>query len=546
MKHFSEYIQHEKKIRKIGKRIVDDIIYTFDIEVSNLEIGGSKYGIMYIWGFSIDGVCYYGRTWEEFSIFIKELFNDDADHIIWVHNLSYEFQFIAKRFEWNRILSRKSRDVIEAVAGNIIFRCSYQLSGKSLKDLAIEYGLDVTKKTGDLDYKKVRGSKTPLSSKELKYLENDNLVIYEYIKSLGDMWKLPTTKTGFIRKKIVEETQKNYSYYKALMSLLILRPDEYKLVNNAFAGGFTHANIYKVGEIIPNVCCCDINSSYPYALISEKYPMSKGICCKIEECLNKKNILWVGIIEIYGIESSIDYENYISKSRCLDVRGCKTNNGRIMSADYLMIALTNVDFDIIRKTYTWEHIVYGKCYCYKSNYLPIEYIKMIFQMYNEKNELKKRMKQDESLKFEYQLLKGMYNSIYGMMVTNPIHTMYTYNDGWHAIEKDFEEELNIYNNNFKRRNFYLWGVFCCAYARRNLWNMILNMKDDYCYSDTDSIYFEYSDEHVKQVEKYNKKVSQHVKDIAKYFHIENGDIDIGQFSFDLNERGDIDRFFSKP
>ena len=38
------------------------------------------------------------------------------------------------------------------------------------------------KLVGNLDYDLIRNSKTELTEKELKYCENDCLVIYEYIK----------------------------------------------------------------------------------------------------------------------------------------------------------------------------------------------------------------------------------------------------------------------------------------------------------------------------------------------------------------------------
>lgn len=42
----------------------------------------------------------------------------------------------------------------------------------------------------------------------------------------------------------------------------------------------------------------------------------------------------------------------------------------------------------------------------------------------------------------------------------------------------------------RKKKFYLsyaWGVWVTAYARRNLWKMILQFPDDVVYCDTDSI-----------------------------------------------------------
>ena len=72
----------------------------FDIETTRLtEIEQS---IMYIWQFSIlflddlhiDTII--GRTWSEFELHLSKLQQDDneAYYMIFVHNLSYEFQFL--------------------------------------------------------------------------------------------------------------------------------------------------------------------------------------------------------------------------------------------------------------------------------------------------------------------------------------------------------------------------------------------------------------------------------------------------------------------
>ena len=53
--------------------------------------------------------------------------------VVYVHNLSYEFQFMRKHFTWKSVFSIDSRKPIYAVTDfGIEFRCSYILSGYSL------------------------------------------------------------------------------------------------------------------------------------------------------------------------------------------------------------------------------------------------------------------------------------------------------------------------------------------------------------------------------------------------------------------------------
>ena len=99
--------------RKNRVDIVNDDIMCFDIETSSafkhkdsntLEpyTGKSKeyyrecekYALCYIWQFSINDNIFYGRTLEDFKAFLDELEEyEPHKKFIYVHNLSYEFNF---------------------------------------------------------------------------------------------------------------------------------------------------------------------------------------------------------------------------------------------------------------------------------------------------------------------------------------------------------------------------------------------------------------------------------------------------------------------
>lgn len=56
---------------------------------------------------------------------------------IYVHNLSFEFQFMRKWFEWKKVFAIKRRTPITALTTDgIQFKCSYILSGLSLEKVA--------------------------------------------------------------------------------------------------------------------------------------------------------------------------------------------------------------------------------------------------------------------------------------------------------------------------------------------------------------------------------------------------------------------------
>ena len=57
--------------------------------------------------------------------------------IIYVHNLSFEFQFFRKLFNWEKVFSLEQRKPLQAITvEGIEFRCSYLLSGYSLANLS--------------------------------------------------------------------------------------------------------------------------------------------------------------------------------------------------------------------------------------------------------------------------------------------------------------------------------------------------------------------------------------------------------------------------
>ena len=120
-----------------------DIFYTFDIETTTIITGLDeksnpiRHGI--IWsGQFYDGVNYdQVRSLAEVVDYLKRIELREEDKIgnivIFVHNLSYEFQFIKDFFEWTNIVATSNRKIISAETDRLVFRCSYCLSNLSLE-----------------------------------------------------------------------------------------------------------------------------------------------------------------------------------------------------------------------------------------------------------------------------------------------------------------------------------------------------------------------------------------------------------------------------
>lgn len=106
-----------------------------------------------------------------------------------------------------------------------------------------------------------------------------------------------------------------------------------------------------------------------------------------------------------------------------------------------------------------------------------------------------------------------------MSVTDIVHDEEVYNNElglWNETPANVETDLAQYNNSKNRFLYYPWGVFCTAFARRNLFDGILHIKEDYIYSDTDSIKMKNYKKHMDYVNKYNHDIQEKLKAALKY------------------------------
>lgn len=512
----------------------------FDIEVSSFYVEGiekepTKRACCYAYIFGIDGNYKIGRSLEEFIKdvdyleYVMHKKDPEAHIVIWVHNLAYEFQFIRKYFDIQEILANDERKIIYAVTkNNIEFRCSYMLSGYSLKKVGENLRHHNAKKmVGDLNYSLLRGSTTPLTEKELGYIREDYEVLDAYIEEELETYlyisRLPYTKTGKVRKFCRKVCNEKGNYKKRYIKNLVINDSqEYMLMRRAFMGGFTHANSLAVNNLIRDVTSIDFTSSYPAVMVSEMFPMSRGQIIEIKSLeqikeLSKRNCL-IFDIEFWDLESTFIYESYLSSSHGITEGATTINNGRIVKTKYLKTTITNIDLDIIEKVYKWSKCKIGLCYVYKKWYLPTPFVKSILMLYKDKTTLKGV----EDKIAEYMNSKEMLNSCYGMTVTDIIKPEIEYDDeeGWSTEEMTLDkrgELVDKYNNQRSRFLFYPWGVFITAYARRNLWSGILEFGEDYCYSDTDSIKGINYEKHKNYVDKYND-ICYHKLEVAMSYH----------------------------
>ena len=529
---------------------LEQIIKVF-IENSPEEIeDDSKRALMYVWQIAINGTVIIGRTWDEFTALLKQISNhfklsEDKRMVIFVHNLSYEMQFMLNIFNWKKVFAVDARKPIYALCDlGFEFRCSYILSNLSLANVGESlHKYKVSKAVGDLNYDRPRHFLTPLTRTEYHYIINDVLVLSGYIKEAiedaGDITKLPLTATGYCRNYVRDnclvgenkEIQFN-KYHEIIKTLTISGVDEYNQMVRAFQGGFTHPSCRHSTKTRYNVSSYDICSAYPAALcLFRDFPMSKGKVVEIQSESDLKHYcgLYCCIFDVtfYNIEPKYINENYISCSKCgkhglsydkwVKKFNVVSNNGKLVAADEIETTITNLDYDLIEKTYTWSDIAIGTFRIYKRGYLPKEIILSILHLFKNKTTLKGVKGQEDFFLKNKQLL----NACYGMMVTSIIMPVHTYDNekGWIVEQKDKEKAIKSYNKSKKRFNFYAWGIFCTAIVRKIIFEFILKFGDSYCYSDTDSCKILHHEKYQDVINAYNADIDRRIKTVSKYYDI---------------------------
>ena len=542
----------DQEVELVGNKIqYFNIPASFDIETTSFMVNNNltgedtKAATMYVWQLGINGVVMYGREWGEFLSVLEQLvdyleLNPNRKLIIYVHNLGYEFQFIRKMFEWDKVFAIKQRRPVYCSCGGLEFRCSYFLSNYALAyigdNLLTKY--PVKKLVGDLDYTKPRHSGTPLTPEEMGYCVNDVRVVMAYIQEKiehdGDISNIPLTNTGYVRNYCRKECffegipeddkagrKRIQMNYKELMkSLQITSDDEYEQMNKAFMGGFTHASALYSGKVMYDVGSADLTSSYPFTMVAQYFPVTAGeFIGRVEDIGLLSHYLTtyccIFDAEFTNLMPLQEYENILSESRCFIEGRRVINNGRVVSADKCLTTLTELDYDTVQKFYKWDSVKVFNMRIYHRGYLPKALILAVLSMYEDKTSLKGVLGKET----EYLVSKNMINSAFGMMVTAVIRDEFEYTDDWYKRGADVDSQLAGYNKNFNRFLYYGWGVWVTAHARHNLFSAIYEFGNDYVYSDTDSIKGINFEDHMDYFKKYNDCVFDKLLAMCNHYKI---------------------------
>ena len=503
---------------------------TFDIETTTYQMSiidnEPQYNaFMYHWQFCIDDKVIIGRTWGEFLSLLEGLkaylgLSQNKKFVIYVHNLSFEFQFFRNFVSLSNVFSLERRKVVKCIVNEAFeFRCSWKLSNMNLqKFVSNTPGALYWKKKGDLDYKIERTPKTPLTNEELAYCYNDVRGLREAIKHLlksehDTLATIPLTSTGYVRREFRSAINKNKANHY-LFKDLILTPFQYALLKTATRGGNCHCNPVLSGavddrNVFSDVGSYDMSSAYPAVMTQCKFPMSPFLKREddksiIDKCIKDESHALLIDCVFYDLKiKTLNTVPYIPKAKCTKLWEPRIDNGRVLSADFCGMVMTDIDWKIIISQYNFTHVDILNLYSAKYDYLPIELRQKVIEQYTDKCKLKWG---DPYLYMKY---KNKINADFGMMLTDICRREISYDEN--SKENPFSlEPWNIeasmarYYNSRNSFLAYQWGVWVTAHCRRRLQKAIDRIGIDSFYCDTDSL--KYLGEHDDDFEALNKEI----------------------------------------
>ena len=483
------------------------------------------YGEMYHWQICFHGDIIMGRTWDEFEKFIARMIefyniNSNTHMIFYSHNLSFEWQFTQHYIgDVANLFAVKSRTplYVRMVSG-LEFRCSYKLSNMSLEEFCkFEKGNNYLKASGDLDYSIIRNSASPLSWLERKYCASDVKALYEAIMARmrnddDDLESIPLTSTGYVRRKIRGYCDKYKSYHYRFKQGAIT-PEVYALLRRAAGGGDTHANRYYSNRIWFDCDSYDVQSSYPYIMVTKKFPLGPFIKygkikskSEFDKLINSKACIFRACFK--NIRCKLEaVDPILSSSKCNIKSGGEErnryDNGRVLYAYELVVCLTDIDYKELVKYYTADSVIITDMYISDYGYLPEPIRQGIMDLFAQKCRLKyeKELAEKagdwekyEDLDYLYGKCKNLLNGIFGMMFTDPVHAIFYENDDytWDSVKvllNDYDKiqkELDKFYNSRKSFVHYYWGVWTTAHARAHL-HRLIDTGGQRLYWDTDSL-----------------------------------------------------------
>lgn len=243
-----------------------------------------------------------------------------------------------------------------------------------------------------------------------------------------------------------------------------------KILYYSLMGGLNLLNPLKKNQIIKNVNIYDVNSMYPYILLTHKLPYSTPKKYYGEYIQDEKYPLYIQHIKVDFKEKKIPFLNFSKNYNLNILENIKSSHGMLID-----LYLNSIDLNVFIEQYTINEIYYIDGIKFKAtNKIFADYIKKLYR-------LKQKNNDNDMMKTFY---KGLMNTLYGKMgQKKEIYKKHI----------EIKEKKVIFKKLDKIEtdaNYPAITSFVSAYARQIMITEIEKNKDSFIYCDTDSIHLE--------------------------------------------------------
>lgn len=450
--------------------------------------------------------------------FLARFLNSVTNDILYFHNLSFDGSFIVDFLlrEGYKFTNERDKDMpnktfrtsisqmgawyfIKIKKGHKLLeiRNSLKLIPSSLKRIAQSFKTKHQKL--DMVYEGDRHAYCEITEEELKYIENDVLVLKEALEKMFDEGhdKLTIGSCCLAEFKEAFTTKEYKSYFPDLRDYPCNSEcsNVWEYVHKSYHGGWCYVNPVYAHQIIEEGTVYDVNSLYPsmmHSMSGNRYPVGKPtkfsgeppeditrdekyyyfIRFRCRFSLKPRCLPWIHIRKSNLYKSNENLTTSDVRKKGKYSRYYLDDEGYIQDTK-VELTLTCKDWDLFKETY----------YIYDLEILDGCYFRTVIGIFDEYINYYKELKM-KSKGFQREMAKLFLNNLYGKMAMNDDSS---YKEPYLDADTDVVKFIT-HNENKKQVGYIPIGSAITSYAMNFTIRAAMENYDRFCYADTDSIH----------------------------------------------------------
>lgn len=462
----------------------------------------------FYWSVCVDGELETGRDLDDFRDLCFALSETAGCHLVMmVQDTTEFFQFVRKYFDCHRLFAAQERKPLDAeLVPGLHLKSGAEISGMTLQENARRLG-GFKVKTPSTEFPPLAPTSALDLDTKIKIDEEARTMCElcrEHMHRADGIGKIPLTKTGYPRRYLRDRilygrgkgTTKIDAYraadYRKFIAGAIMTPEEYKVLRAVVGGGICTMHPDVLHKVVPDPMYFDRKSAYPAHMVYDYVPngnaerLDHPTLDKVVELMKKRCVAAVFVFKNLRLRyPGPAYIRSTYADTLCDPVDMEQQNGYVKSAAEITLALTELDFECVRECYRWDGVECLEAMVYGRGKLPNLIRKYVLARF--------KGKEAARTPEEKRVQKELLNSISGIMIMDPVRTVYAYDiqsASWCDPEDpDIEQAVEAYNTSPSRFTRFPWGIWIVAHCRRAEWRAWYALADLFVYGDTDSVYF---------------------------------------------------------